>query len=358
MDYKDYYKILGVERGASTDDIKKAFRKLARKYHPDVNPGDKKAEAKFKEINEAYEVLSDTEKRRKYDTLGPNWYEQFGPSASGGSTGTRRTYTYNGAGTGTGARGSGSPFEFDPTGSGFSDFFETLFGRGTAGTVGTGTAGMGGRPMRDDLRRRAGDDIEQPVEVSLQEAYSGGTRTFNIQSTEVCPTCQGIGEVGNRTCSTCGGNGSVPRNKRLQVKIPAGVDNGSKIRVAGEGQPGIGGGPRGDLYLVISVKPDAQFERKSDDLYVDIDVDLVKVMLGGEVTVPLPDGRKLLLTIPAETQNNKTFRLAGKGMPRLRGEGSGNLFARVRVLLPTQLSTRERELFEELARLRGVEAVS
>lgn len=339
MDYKDYYKILGVARGASSDEIKKAFRKLARKYHPDVNPGDKKAEEKFKEINEAYEVLSDPDKRRKYDTLGPNWQEQFGPNFSG--SGTRRTYQYSGS--------RGTPFDFDPTGSGFSEFFETLFGR---------SAPTGARGMREDIRRRAGDNIEQPVEVTLQEAYGGGLRTFNIQSTEVCPTCQGIGEIGNRVCSTCSGQGMIPRNKRIQVKIPAGVDNGSKIRVAGEGQPGIGGGPRGDLFLVISVKLDPAFERKGDDLYADVDVELVKAMLGGEVPVPTPDGRKLLLTIPPETQNNRQFRLAGKGMPRLRGEGNGNLFARVKVVLPMHLSSEERELFEKLARSRGVEVHS
>lgn len=339
MDYKDYYKILGVARGASSDEIKKAFRKLARKHHPDVNPGDKRAEEKFKEINEAYEVLSDPDKRRKYDTLGPNWQEQFGfqPGA-----GTRR-YTYSSPG------GRGPSFDFD-SGSGFSDFFETLFGR---------TASTGARGTRDDfLRRRAGDNIEQPVEVTLQEAYVGGTRTFNIQSTEVCPVCQGTGEVSSKTCANCGGQGMVARNKRIQVKIPAGVDNGSKIRVAGEGQPGIGGGPRGDLFLVISVKPDSVYERKGDDLYVDIDVDLVKAMLGGEVPVPLPDGRKLMLSIPPETQNGRMFRLAGKGMPHLRGQNSGNLYARVKVVLPMRLSLEERELFEKLARSRGVEVAS
>lgn len=345
MDYKDYYKTLGVARGASADEIKKAFRKLARKYHPDVNPGDKKSEEKFKEINEAYEVLSDPEKRRKYDTLGPNWQEQFGPSFSRSRS---NTYTYNGG------RTAGAPFDFDAN-SGFSDFFEALFGRGPQ------MSGMGGAGMRGgagDMRRRAGDNIEQPVEVTLQEAYVGGSRTFNIQSTEVCPTCKGTGEVSNKTCSTCGGQGVLPRNKRIQVKIPAGVDNGSKIRVAGEGQPGIGGGPRGDLFLVISVKPDPTFERKGDDLNVDIDVELVKAMLGGEVPVPTPDGRKLILTIPPETQNNRVFRLAGKGMPRLRGEGNGNLYARVKVVLPMRLSAEERELFEKLARSRNVEVHS
>jgi DnaJ-class molecular chaperone len=338
MDYKDYYKTLGVTRTASADEIKKAFRKQARKYHPDVNPGDKKAEEKFKEINEAYEVLSDSEKRHKYDTLGPNWQEQFGPSFSG----TRRTYQYNG--------GRGTPLDFDAMGgsTGFSDFFEALFGRSTAGT---GSRGMRG----EDLRKRTGDNIEQPVEVTLQEVYVGGTRTFNIQSTEVCATCRGTGEVGNRPCSVCGGQGVQPRNKRIQVKIPAGVDNGSRIRVAGEGQPGIGGGPRGDLFLVITVKPDPTFERKGDDLYVDVEVELVKAMLGGEVAVPTPDGRRLLLTIPPETQNDRPFRLTGKGMPHLRGQGSGNLYARVKVVLPMHLSPEERALFEKLARSRGVE---
>jgi DnaJ-class molecular chaperone len=150
----------------------------------------------------------------------------------------------------------------------------------------------------------------------------------------------------------------VPRNKRIQVKIPAGVDNGSRIRVAGEGQPGIGGGSRGDLFLIISVKPDSLFERKGDDLYVDVDVELVKAMLGGEVAVPTPDGRRLLLTIPSETQNDRLFRLAGKGMPRLRGESHGNLYARVKVVLPMNLSDEERSLFEKLARSRDVEARS
>ena len=349
MDYKDYYKILGVSRTASADDIKKAFRKLARKYHPDVNPGDKKAEEKFKEINEAYEVLSDSDKRRKYDTLGPNWREQFSPNFGGA---TRRSY-----GFGSRPSSSSSPFEFDSAGGGqsFSDFFEALFGRsGAAGAGSSSTAGS--RAGREDIRRRAGDNIEQPVEVTLQEAYVGGTRTFNIQSMEICPVCKGTGEVAGKACANCQGQGFIPRNKRIQVKINAGVDNGSKIRVAGEGQPGIGGGPRGDLNLVITVKADPQFERKGDDLYVDVDVDLVTMMLGGEVPVPTPDERRLMLNIPAGTQNRRTFRLAGKGMPRLRGEGSGNLYARLQVVLPTNLSGEEKELFEKLARTRGIGA--
>jgi len=333
MDYKDYYKVLGVSKTASVDDIKKAFRKLARKYHPDVNPGDKKAEEKFKEINEAYEVLSDPDKRRKYDTLGPNWQEQFGFKPGAG----RRSSGF-----------SGSTPGFD---SNFSEFFETLFGRAGAG------AGAGGVRMREDPRRRAGDNIEQPVEVTLQEAYTGGTRTYNIQSTETCAFCRGTGEVADKICANCNGQGQMARSKRIQVKIPAGVESGSRIRVAGEGQPGIGGGPRGDLYLVITVKPDPLYERKGDDLTLDCEVELVTAMLGGEAQVPLPDGRKLVLTIPPETQNGRIFRLAGKGMPRLRGEGSGNLFARVKVVLPMQLTGEERDLFEQLARIRGASFV-
>ena len=338
MDYKDYYKVLGVAKEATTDEVKKAFRKLARKYHPDVNPGDKKAEEKFKEINEAYEVLSDAEKRKKYDTLGPNWQEQFGPQFN-----RRGTYTYR----------TTPNMNFDGGATGFSDFFETLFGRTSTGGMG-GTSSTGGmRSTQESFRKRVGDNIEQPVEVTLTEAYMGASRTFNIQSTEICPVCHGTGEVGNRPCTNCSGQGMVNKTKRIQVKIPAGVDNGSKIRVAGEGQPGIGGGPRGDLYLAISVKTDAQFERKGDDLYTDIDVDLTTTMLGGEVPVPLPDGRKLVLTIPPETQNGRLFRLSSKGMPRLREEGSGTLFARVKVVLPMHLTNDERELFEQLARNRG-----
>ncbi len=339
MDYKDYYKVLGVAKEATTDEVKKAFRKLARKYHPDVNPGDKKAEEKFKEINEAYEVLSDADKRKKYDTLGPNWQEQFGPQYSPRGS----TYTYR----------SAPNMNFDGGATGFSDFFEALFGRANTGGM-SGMGSMGGmRGTQESLRKRVGDNIEQPVEVTLTEAYLGGARTFNIQSTEICPVCRGTGEVGNRSCTNCAGQGMVNKTKRIQVKIPAGVDNGSKIRVAGEGQPGIGGGPRGDLYLVISVKTDPQFERKGDDLYTDIEVELTVAVLGGEVPVPLPDKRKLVLTIPPETQNGRLFRLSSKGMPRLREEGSGTLFARIKVVLPTHLTSDERELFEQLARKRG-----
>ena len=331
MDYKDYYKILGVDKKASADDIKKAYRRLARKYHPDVNPGDKKAEARFKEINEAYEVLSDPDKRKKYDTLGPNWQEQFG---FGGTRPGTRTRTYS-------APGGGTPYDFaDPTG--FSDFFDTLFGRrgGTRQrTAGTTTAS------------RKGEDIEHPIEITLREAYAGTSRALRMQSPEPCAACGGSGLIGSKICTVCGGSGMQERTRQLEVKIPAGVDTGSRVRIAGEGQSGAGGGQRGDLYIIITVKPDPAFERRGDDLSVDVPVPLTTAVLGGEVPVPTLDGKRLLLTIPQETQNGQTFRLAGKGMPRLRGEGAGNLLARVQVVLPRKLSAQEKQLFEELARV-------
>ncbi len=346
MEYKDYYKILGVGKTASAEELKKAYRKLARKYHPDVNPGDKSAENRFKEINEAYEVLSDPDKRKKYDTLGPNWQEQFG--FDGAASGRPRAYTYR-TRTGTGTTGGAGniPYDFeDPTG--FSDFFEALFGRRGAGTGAGGGASTRTRTTTEDLFRQPGENIEQTIEVTLNEAYTGTTKTFIVQAPETCATCKGTGEVNGRLCPTCGGLGTTPRTKRIEVKIPAGVDNGSRVRVAGEGQPGRSGGPRGDLFLIVALKPDATFERKGDDLVEDVPVPLTTAVLGGEVPVLLPDGKRVLLTIPAETQNGQTFLLRGKGMPRLRGGAQGNLLARVRVVLPTRLTPRERELFQAL----------
>lgn len=328
MEYKDYYKILGVDRTASADDIKKTFRKLARKFHPDMNPGDKSAEDQFKLINEAYEVLSDPEKRQKYDTLGPNWQEQFsGP--------TSRSYTRQGRPS-TPFGTSTPPYDFEDP-SGFSDFFETLFGRANT---------------RQDMRRRAGDNIEQNVEITLQEAFDGASRTFNVQSPVECSQCKGTGEIRGRICSKCNGSGVETISKRLEVNIPRGAETGTRVRVAGEGNPGIGGGPRGDLYLVITVKPDLRFERKGSDIHTEVTVDLFTALLGGEVHVPMMNGKELVLTIPPETQNGQSFRLRGKGMPHLRGAAQGDLYARIRVELPTKLSSQEREFFQQLRKIR------
>jgi DnaJ-class molecular chaperone len=364
MDYKDYYKVLGTSRSASTDEVKKAFRQLARKYHPDVNPGNKQAEARFKEINEAYEVLSDPDKRRKYDTLGPNWQEQFGPAATtarGRSPFSARTRTSTSSGS-SGSAGSSGSYDFaDPTG--FSDFFEALFGRRPAGGAGagagatrgrtatTGTAGSSGTFSGSGSLNR-GEHVEQPVEITLREAYAGARRLYTIQQLETCATCSGTGKVGGRVCTVCGGSGLIDRERRITVNIPAGVDTGVKVRVAGEGQPSATGGPRGDLYLNVTVKPDPQFERHGDDLIMEAQAPLTTAMLGGELTLTTIDGKRITLTIPPETQNGQMFRVSGKGMPKPNSEARGNLLVRVQVKLPQRLNERERQLFEELRRER------
>ncbi len=307
---RDYYEVLGVARGASEKEIRQAYRRLARKYHPDVNPNDRTAEARFKEIGEAYEVLSDKEKRAKYDRYGHDWQQMEAQAEGARRAGFRPGEGFNWQWRTTGFEDVGGLGDF-------SDILEQILrseGRGRAG----GRARTQARPMR-------GEDLEHPLEVSLAEAYTGTTRLLEIES---------------------------PERRRLEVKIPAGVKDGSRVRVAGEGAPGIAGGPKGDLYLVISVRPDPSFERKGDDLYVEVPVPLATLVLGGEAHVPTPRGSRLALKIPPETQNGMQFRLANQGMPHLQGTGRGDLYARVKAVLPTGLTSREKELFQELARLR------
>jgi curved DNA-binding protein len=312
---QDYYQVLGVARGASEKEIRQAYRRLARQYHPDLNPNDKAAEARFKEIGEAYEVLSDPDKRKKYDRYGHKWQQAEAAEAAARDAGfgNFRWSSSGGGGTGGGAR-------FD-TGnlddSAFADLFGNLFG---------GRSGGGGFRSRTISQR--GEDYEQPVEVTLEEAFSGSERVVQLK----------------------GADGKV---RRLEVKVPAGVTDGSRIRIAGEGGPGLGGAPNGDLYLVVSVLPNSAFERKGDDLYVDVSVPLHVMMLGGEAQVPTPKGTRLALKIPPETQNGRVFRLAGQGMPRLQGGGRGDLYATAQAALPVPLTERERELFRELAKQRG-----
>jgi len=320
---KDYYSILGVSRNASEREIKQAYRRLAREYHPDVNPGDKSAEAKFKEMNEAYEVLSDKEKRKKYDQFGDKWQyaEQFAQAQQASS------WDFSRAGGAQGFR-----FEEVDLDSLFGDLF-------------------GGEFRRRRVRPRRGHDIEYSIGVTLEEAYHGTKRNITLQGEESCPTCQGTGRIQNVPCSVCRGAGVVSRTKRLEVKIPPGVKTGSRVRIAGKGQPGYAGGASGDLYLVVSVKPHKLFERRDDNLYVEVAVPLTVAVLGGEVQVPSPKG-KLALKIPPETQNGRTFRLAGQGMPHLGNSSRGDLLAKVKVVLPTKLSPKERELFKQLKELR------
>jgi molecular chaperone DnaJ len=318
---KDYYAILGVDKKATAKEIKQAYRKLARKYHPDVNPGDKSAEAKFKEINSAHEVLSDPEKRKKYDQFGENWQHADQFAQAGRQQGT---WGYSPGGT---------TFEFtDVGGEGFGSIFDSILG------------GLGGRRSR---RPQRGRDLEHPVEVSLEEAFHGAARILETQVEEACPSCKGQG------CAACGGLGAVMRPKRLEVKIPHGVRNGSRVRIAGKGGPGYGGGSPGDLYLLVSVKSDKRFHRTGDDLEVEVPVPLMEAILGGEVQVPTLGGKKLALKIPPETQNGKVFRLAKQGMPHLGRDGRGDLLANVKVVLPTKLSAQEKQLFEELKAIRA-----
>lgn len=327
MPGKDYYDILGVKRDASDKEIKQAYRKLARKHHPDVNPGDKSAEEKFKEINAAYEVLSDPEKRAKYDRYGDNWQyaDQFSE--------WQQPY-------GDSAGASGATFDFGDIfgGGGRGSMFEDLF------------RGFGGRTASP--RPRRGRDYEHPIEVTLEEAYHGTTRLLDMQMEKVCDICKGKGAIENAPCYTCGGTGRVLQPQRIEVKVPKGVKDGSRIRVAGKGGPGSAGGSSGDLYLVVTVKPHRLFQRKDGDLHVDLDVPLFDAMLGGEVNVPTLKG-KVALKIPPETQNGRVFRLSGQGMPKMGNDKKGDLYAKVKVVLPTKLSDREKELLEEFRKLRG-----
>ena len=303
MAFVDYYKILGLDKDATQDDIKKAYRKLARKYHPDLNPDDEEAKKKFQEINEANEVLTDPEKRQKYDQYGEHWkhgeaYEQAqqqqSRSASGGA--------------------SGNPFEgfdFDYSGNydtgEFSDFFEQMFG----------SRHGGGRQTKF-----RGNDYHATLELTLQQAYTTHQQTFTV-------------------------NG-----KNIRITIPAGVENGQKIKLSGQGGEGINGGPNGDLYITFSIKPDAHFQRKGHDLYAIQDIDLYTALLGGETVIDTFAG-KIKIKIKQETPNDTKIRLKGKGFPIYKKEGQfGDLYVTLQVKLPTDLSDKEKELFQQLANLK------
>lgn len=340
MNYKDYYQVLGVPKTAAAKDIKSAYRKLARKWHPDANPKNtKEAEEKFKEISEAYEVLGDAEKRSKYDALGTDWSR-----AAQQAEAQRR---YRSAQAPSGAQyGGESPFgsaAFSNDGgpSGFSDFFDLFFSG-----IGRRQNAGGGTPFA-----RRGGDLETSIDVTLRDAYAGGAKPVTLQIEDNCPNCNGTGLIGDGICPVCHGTGRLIQTKKFDITIPKGVRDGQRIRLAGQGNRGSGGGQPGDLYLVVHVEPDPRFERKDDDLYVDLPVSIYDLVLGGEVRVPTMTG-DVTMTIPSNTQNNKMLRLAGKGMPKAKGGGNGNLYVRLIGMLPTKLDARERELFEELAALR------
>lgn len=350
VDFKDYYQTLDIPRTASESEIKTAFRKQARKHHPDVNPGDASAEERFKDVNEAYEVLSDSEKRKLYDRYGEEWqrYKEAGYTGDEPAGSSRRTSNEDFGSWFTGNSGGFTTTDFD-TGGDHSDFFETLFGN------------FGGRRGSESFTRatprpRRGQDIDANVEVTFDEAFRGTTRRFDIQAEEVCPTCGGTGLVRNTICPTCDGAGYIPRIKTIEVKIPAGITNGSRIRVAGQGGAGQGGGSNGDVYLIVHLLDDKHFTREGDNLRSEINIPLLTALLGGKTHVTTPTGR-VELTIPSETQQGKVFRLRGQGMPKLKSKTGerGDLLAKANVVLPTNLTDREKELLEELRTLRSGE---
>ncbi|MCO5134446.1 MAG: molecular chaperone DnaJ [Phyllobacteriaceae bacterium] len=349
MSKADYYELLGVERSADEKELKSAFRKMAMKYHPDRNPDDKLAETRFKEINEAYEVLRDPQKRAAYD--------QFGHAA----------FENGGGGFGGGAGGFG--------GGGFSDIFEDLFGEM-----------MGGRGRRGGGGRDRGADLRYNMEITLEEAFEGKTAEISVPTAitceacsgsgskpgsspktcatcsgsgrvraasgffsieRTCPQCQGRGEVISDPCETCSGQGRVTRERSLSVNIPAGIEDGVRIRLGGEGEAGARGGPPGDLYIFVTIKPHEFFQRDGADLFCRIPVSMTTAALGGQFEVGTLDGGKSRVKVPEGTQTGKQFRLKGKGMPVMRSTGVGDLYIQVVTETPQNLTRRQRELLEE-----------
>jgi curved DNA-binding protein len=323
VEFKDYYAALGVTKSSTEKEIKQAFRKLARKHHPDVNPGDKAAESKFKEINEAYEVLGDSAKRKKYDELGANWraYEQA--ERAGGPNPFAGQWNVN-TGGGQGGFRTMTPEEMEEMfgdQNPFSDFFTTFFGGGFGQRESTARGGTRGRS-----RQRPGRDVEHEIDLSLEDAFHGTTRRLSLKHDGHART--------------------------VDVRIPPGVGDGSRVRISGEGESGTGGAASGDLYLRVRLAPHPLFERKGRDVYVKVPLPVTTAVLGGEVEVPTISGKPVRLKIPALTQNGQVFRLKGYGMPAVgKSEEKGDAYARVEILLPSQLTPEERTHYEALAKL-------
>lgn len=348
----DYYETLGVSRGASDKELKSAFRKKAMQFHPDRNPDNPEAEAKFKEINEAYEVLKDEQKRAAYDRYGHAAFEQ-------------------------GGMGHGFGNEF---GSSMSDIFEDIFGE---------MMGGGGRRSRG---RERGADLRFNMEITLEEAFHGKSADIEVPTSvtcktcsgsgakpgtnpkpcptcggigkvrasqgfftveRTCPTCHGRGEIIEDPCETCGGVGRVTENRKLSVSIPAGIEDGTRIRLSGEGEAGLRGGPSGDLYIFLTQKPHDLFQRDGADIFCRVPISMTTAILGGQFEVPTVDGGKTRVRIPEGTQSGKQFRLRGKGMPVLRSQQFGDMYIQVDVETPSHLSKRQKELIQEFDKLTG-----
>src|SRR6266540_1158725 len=317
-----YYDVLGVERTADESELKSAFRKLAMKWHPDRNPGDKSCEVRFKEINEAYEILKDPDKRAAYNRFGHAAFEHAGPGAAGG---------------------------FGDVASAFADIFDDLFGMG------------GGRRGRAGGRER-GADLRYNMEITLEEAYSGKSAQVRIRHAQgfftlerTCPACQGRGQVIDNPCPACSGSGRVTRERTLSVSIPAGVEDGTRIRLAGEGEAGVRSGPAGDLYIFLALSAHPFFQREGADLFCRVPISMVLAALGGDIEVPTIDGSHSRVKVPEGTQSGRRFRLQGKGMPVLRSKQFGDMYIQVLVETPQKLSKRQRELLTEFERLSSKE---
>lgn len=365
MSKRDYYQVLGVTKNASEDELKKSYRKLAMKYHPDQNAGDKKAEAKFKELSEAYEILKDKEKRAAYDQYG---HAAFDP-ARGGYPGGRGGHP--------GGQGGG----FQNTNGNFSDIFEEVFGDFMGG-------GQGGR--RSTSSAQQGSDLRYNLSITLEQAFKGHQPKITLGTSLKCGDCQGSGaEKGSqsktctlchgagvvrtrqgfftmeRTCGRCGGAGQVIEkpckncfgqgrkqgSRSLSVSIPAGIEDGSRIRLQGEGEAGLRGGPAGDLYVFVTVKPHDFFKREGATLHSEVPLPMVTAALGGSIEVPTIEGSKARVTIPEGTQSGKMFRLKGKGMTQLRRTTRGDLYIHAQVETPVKLTPRQKELLKEFSKL-------
>ena len=363
MAKRDFYEVLGVQKGADEKALKTAYRNLAKKLHPDANHGTKETDAKFKELNEAYDVLKDPQKKAAYDRFGHQAFE-------------------NGGGQRPGGGGPGFGPEFN---SSMSDIFEDLFGDFMGGQRG-GAAGQRGRAGARGNGATRGSDLRYNLEINLTEAYSGKSATVRVPTSiscdtckgsgakpgtqpktcgtcggagavrsqsgfftveRACPTCAGRGQVISDPCSACGGQGRVNKERNLNVAIPAGVEDGTRIRMTGEGEAGLRGGPSGDLYIFISMRAHEFFQRDGADLYCKVPISMSTAALGGEIEVPTIDGKKARVTIPDGAQNGKQFRLKAKGMPVLRSAQHGDMYIQVSVETPVNLSRRQRELMQE-----------
>ncbi len=317
---RDYYEVLGVGRSATDEEVKRAYRKLAVKFHPDKNPDDPHAEEKFKELGEAYDVLMDPDKRAAYD--------RFGHSA----------FASGSAGFGRGA--FHDPFEI---------FREVFGGGGFGGGIFETFFGGGGGGRTEDRRR--GSDLRYDMEIKLEEAAFGAEKQIEISK---CPRCHGAGEIIEKPCQKCRGEGRVEKLSRIKLQIPAGIREGTRVRSLGNGEAGIGGGPPGDLYVVIHIKEHKIFQRESDDLYCEVPIAFSIAALGGEIDVPTLEG-KAHLKVPVGTQSGQMFKLRGKGIVNVNGRGHGDLFARLIVEVPSHLNAEQRRKLEEFAALCGEE---